>query len=202
MADVSFAQPERPNLALPLVVALLVLGLAGYLLFRLTPRTTADVKVTHLDLVPTHVVFKSETNVVGSDQSIDTLYIIATIKVTDKLRLPLFFKDFTATLTPADGTPGTATSAVERGDLLNLYTSFPAVRKVAAAEAAPPLLRESRVDPGQTVEGFVVLHFPVTPEIWQSRHDAVLTIDLYHQGSLSVPLPNPATPATAPQPAR
>ena len=200
MADVSFTQPERRNLALPIVVALLVLGLAGFLLFHYTPHQTADVEVTQVDLVPTHVVFKSETNVVGSDQSIDTLYVLATVRITDRLRLPLFLKDMTATLTTADGSAGIATSAVERGDLLNLYTSFPAVKKIAAAEPVSPLLRESRINPGQTVEGFVVLHFPITPDLWQNRRDAVLTIDLYHQGSLSVSLPK-ASPAAAFNPA-
>ena len=200
MADVSFTQPERRNLALPIVVALLVLGLAGFLLFHYTPHETAAVEVTRVDLVPTHVVFKSETNVVGSDQSIDTLYVLATVRITDRLRLPLFLKDITATLTPADGSAGVATSAVERGDLLNLYTSFPAVKKIAAAEPAPPLLRESRVNPGQTVEGFVILHFPITPDVWQSRRDAVLTIDLYHQGALSVSLPKLSAPSPTAQP--
>lgn len=196
MADVTFPQPERRNFVLPIVIALVVLGLAGYLLLHFTPHTTADLVVTKVDLVPTHVIFKSETNVVGSDQSIDTLYILVTVRVTDRLRLPLFLKDVTASVTPAGGPPPITSSAVERGDLLNLYTSFPAVKKVASAQAAPPLLRESRVNPGETVEGFVVLHFPITPEAWQSRGDSVLTIDLYHQGSLSVSLPK--SPAAMP----
>ena len=197
MADVSFSQPERRNLALPIVFALVVLGLAGYLLLRFTPRQTAELAITRVDLIPTHVVFKSETNVVGSEQSIDTLYVLVTVRLTDRLRLPLFLKDVTASIIPAEGPPGSVSSAIERADLLNLYTSFPAVGKIAAAEAAPPLLRESRVDPGQTVQGFVVLHFPITPEVWQNRQSAVLTLDLYHQGSLSVTLPKSSAAPSA-----
>ncbi len=189
MAEVSFSQPERRSLALPILLALAVLAIAGFLLFRFTPHRTADAAITHVDVVPTRVVFKSESRVVGADPSIDTLYVIATVKVTDQLRLPLFFKDFTATLVQADGSSLPATSAVERSDLLNLYTSFPAVGKVAAAQAAPPLLRESRVDPGKSIEGFVVLHFPVAPDVWQNRKNAVLIIDLYHQTPIAVDLP-------------
>lgn len=196
MADTLFAAPERRNFAVPILLALAVLAVAGWLIYRNTPHTTADVEITHVDVFPAHVEFTSESNVVGPKQAEDVLYILATVRITDRLRLPLFLKDFTATLVPSDGSLQPATSAVERSDLLNLYTTFPGVGALAQKQTAPPLLRESRIDPGQTVTGFVVLHFPVKPEVWNSRNDFVLTIDLYHQASLSVALP-PSHPASA-----
>ena len=201
MDEFSFSQAERRNPTVPILLALLVLGIAGFLLFRFTPHTTADATVTHVDLYPAHTVFKSDSIVVNSDQVQDDLYAFVTLRITDKLRLPLFLKDFTATLIPSDGSVQPGTSAIEHSDLENLYTSFPALRKLAATQRAPLLLRESRIDPGQTVEGYVIIHFPVTPAIWQSRNDAVLTVDLYHQQSLSVSIPKGAalTAATAPR---
>ena len=194
MADFNFSQPERRNIAVPILLALAVLALAAFFLVRFTPHTTADVAITRVDLFPAHTVFKSETNVVGSDQVQDDLYALVTVRITDRLRLPLFLKDFTATLVPSDGSLQPATSAVERGDLANLYTSFPALGKLAAAQTAPLLLRESRINPGQTVEGFVILHFPVTPTVWAGRNDAILTMDLYHQQSLTISLPKSSAP--------
>ncbi len=197
MADLTFSQPERRSLAVPIVLALVVLALVGFFVLRLTPHTTADVAITRVDIFPAHTVFKSESNVVGVDPSQDDLYALVTIRLTDRLRLPLFLKDITATLIPSDGSLPPATSAVEHAQLENLYTSFPAVRKLAAAQTAPLLLRETRIDPNQTVEGYVIVHFPVTAETWNTRDNAVLTLDLYHQQSLSVTIPKPPSPSPA-----
>lgn len=194
MVDLTLSQPERRNFAVPIILALIVLGLAGFFLFRLTPHTTADVAITRVDLYPAHTVFKSDSIVVGDDPSQDDLYLLVTVRLTDRLRLPLFLKDVTATLIPGDGSLQPATSAVEHAQLENLYTSFPALRKLAAAQTAPLLLRETRIDPNQTVEGYVILHFPVDAKVWNSRSDAVLTLDLYHQQSLSITIPKSPTP--------
>ena len=189
MAELTLSQPERRNLAVPILLALIVLAAAGFFLFRFTPHTTADIAVTHVDVYTAHTVFKSDSIVVGDDSSQDDLYALVTVRITDHLRLPLFLKDFTATLIPSDGSLPPATSAVEHAQLENLYTSFPALRKLAAAQHAPLLLRESRIDPNQTAEGYVILHFPVTADAWKTRKDAILTLDLYHQQSLSIPVP-------------
>ena len=191
MADLTLSQPERRNLTVPILLALVLLCLTGFFLFRLTPRTTADVAVTHVEVYPAHTVFKSDSIVVGEDPSQDDLYAVVTLRITDRLRLPLFLKDFTATLIPSDGSLQPATSAVEHAQLENLYTSFPALRKLAAAQHTPPLLRESRIDPNQTVEGYIILHFPVTAQVWNTRTNAIITLDLYHQQSLSIEVPKP-----------
>ncbi len=203
MADSLFAAPERRNYTLPILLALAALALAGLFLYRNTPHTTADVEITHVDVYPAHVEFTTESNVVGPKQTEDVLYILATVRITDRLRLPLFLKDFTASLVPSDGSLQPATSAVERSDLLNLYSTFPQLGTLARQQTAPPLLRESRIDPGQTATGFVLLHFPIKPEVWNTRNDFILTIDLYHQASLSVALPpNHAASVPAPVPAK
>jgi len=197
VADLTLSQPERRNLAVPIVLAFLVLGVAGFFLLHLTPHSTADVSITRVDVFPAHTVFKSDSIVVGADAAQDDLYALVTVRITDHLRLPLFLKDITATLIPSDGTLPPSTSAVEHAQLENLYTSFPALRKLAAAQSAPLLLRESRIDPNQTVEGYVILHFPATAATWQSRNSATLTLDLYHQQPLSIPIPKSSTPPPA-----
>ncbi len=198
MADLTLSQPERRSFLVPVILALAVLGIAAFFLLRLTPHATADLAITRVDVFPAHTVFKSDSIVVGADPSQDDLYVLVTVRLTDHLRLPLFLKDITATLIPSDGSLQPSTSAVEHAQLPNLYTSFPAVRKLAASQTAPLLLRESRIDPNQTVEGFVILHFPVDAKVWSSRNDAVLTLDLYHQQSLSVTIPKstPSLPIT------
>ncbi len=191
MADLTFSQPARRNLLLPILLALAVLIAAIFVVLRLTPRSTADVTVTHVSVHPSHLVFKSNSIVLNSDQVQDDLYILTTVRISNHLRLPLFLKDFHASLIPSSttGSLPVTTNAVEKPDLANLFLTLPALGRVAAAQAAQPLYRDTRIDPGQTVEGYLVLHFPGTPPLWDQRQDATLSIDLYHQPALTATIP-------------
>jgi hypothetical protein len=42
------------------------------------------------------------------------------------------------------------------------------------------------IAPGQSAEGMILLHFPITKAVWDSRRTAVLNVDLYHQGEQAV----------------
>ena len=42
------------------------------------------------------------------------------------------------------------------------------------------------ISPGQSAQGMVLLHFPVTQVVWDHRRSAVLNVDLYHQGQQQV----------------
>jgi hypothetical protein len=42
------------------------------------------------------------------------------------------------------------------------------------------------IAPGKSAEGMVLLHFPITKAVWDSRRTAVLNVDLYHQGEQTV----------------
>lgn len=179
----TFPQPARRNLLAPVLIAFLVLGIVIALVLRYTPTKTADLKITRTAIFPAHTVFKSDSLVVGSDRTEDDLYIVTTLHIDDRLHLPLFLKDFTATLITSEGEEIT-TSAVEKNDLPNLFTVFPALK----ALASEPLLRDSVIDPGQSAEGMIVLHFPVTESVWDRRRSATLKIDLYHQGVQTIPI--------------
>jgi hypothetical protein len=157
------------------------LGIAIALLIRFTPHRTADLSILRTAIYPAHTVFKADTIVVGSDAAQDDLYVLTTLHIEDNLHLPLFIKDFTGSLTTADGQQIT-TSAVEKDDLPNLFVSFPALKPLSSE----PLLRETMINSGTSAEGMVVLHFPVTKDVWDHRRTADLTVNLYHQGEQSV----------------
>ena len=194
MADLTFTQPARRNLLVPILLALVVLAGAVFAVLRYTPRTTADVAVTRVSVFPSHVVFKSGSIVLNSDQVQDDLYVLVTLRLTNHLRLPLFLKDFTGTLTPSAAIGGApiSESAIEKPDLANLFVTFPGLKKAAEAQGAPPLYRDTRIDPGKTAEGYIALHFSGKPALWDERASATLAIDLYHQQPLAVPIPNSA----------
>ena len=181
VSEPKFAQPARRNLLVPVLLAFLILGIVLALLLRFTPHRTADLTIVRTAVYPTHTVFKSDSIIVANQHTEDALYVLTTLRIDDRLHLPLFLKDFTATLTTAEGEQIT-TSAIEKLDLENVYTSFPGLRPLASE----PLLRETMISPGQSAEGMILLHFPVTKEVWDHRRDALLNVDLYHQGMQSV----------------
>lgn len=184
MSELKFSQPARSNLLAPVLVAFLVLGIAIALVLRYTPHSTAQITILKTSIYPTHTVFKSDTILVGRDRSQDDLYVLTTVHIEDRLKLPLFIKDLTGTLVTADGQK-IETSAVQKQDLENLYTTFPALRPMAST----PLLRDTLVDAERAGEGMVLLHFPVTEDAWKHRRSATLHIALYHQGPVSIVIP-------------
>lgn len=163
----------------------MVLGIAIALVVRFTPHRVADLEITHASIYPSHLVFKADALVVGGDRTEDQLYIVANVRITDRLNLPLFLKDFTATLTTAEGEK-IETSAAEKTDLPAIYSAFPALK----AMASEPLLRETLIRPSNSAEGMILIHFPVNMDTWNRRKSAVLHIDFYHQGPLSITIPN------------
>jgi hypothetical protein len=193
VSDLKFAQPARRNLLVPVLLAFLILGIVLALFLRFIPNHTADLAITHTSVYAAHTVFKSETIVVANQRAEDNLYVLTTLRIDDRLHLPLFLKDFTATLTTTDGEEVTS-SAIEQQDLEAVYTSFPEVKALATT----PLLRETMISPGQSAEGMILLRFPVTQEVWDRRRSAVLNIDLYHQGEQSILIPNSTKPTSNP----
>jgi hypothetical protein len=182
VTQLTFAQPGRRNLLAPVLLAFLILGILIALVLRATPHKTADLTITHTAVFPVHTVLKADSIVVGQDQSQDDLYVLINLRIDDHLHLPLFLKDFTATLTTAEGEVLT-TSAVEKQDLATVYETFPALKSLSSTQ---PLLRETMIDPGQSTEGMILLRFPITKTVWDHRQTAVLNVDLYHQGQQSV----------------
>lgn len=190
MAELQLSQAEHRNYLVPALVALALAVIAGAALYFFTPHRIAQVSVTRMSVVPIRTVFKGSQLVVGGDikvmgeQAQDDLYVLATVRIKDDLKLPIFIKDLTGTLTEPDGAQLTA-SAVQRRDLETLYSTYPQLKQVSA----PPLLRETQIQPGGTAEGMVVLHFPVPQKLWDQRSGATITVETYHQGPLSAAVP-------------
>ena len=190
MSDPTFAQPERRNFLAPALIVAIIVAVACALIYFLLPHRDADVAVTHVAVMPEHITFSSAEpangpHVVGDKGSTeDDLYILATVRVHDNLKIPLFIKDLTGTLTTSDGTDVTV-SAIEKNDLNEVYEAFPSIKSASG----PPLLREIEIAPGATAEGVVMLHYSATEEGWKQHKSASITIEFYHQDPITVPIP-------------
>ncbi len=184
MAELTFSQSERRNYLVPGLIVLVIVGIAAGLIYKFTPHRIADLTVTHTAVVPIHTAFRSGSQLVGAQTAAqDDLYVLTTVRIDDKLKLPLFIKDITGTLTTHDGEDDT--SAIEKNDFDNLYTTFPQLKPLAS----PPLLRETAIQPNDHAEGMVLLHFPVDQATWDKRTSATVTITTYSQGDLTVTIP-------------
>jgi len=186
--SLTFSQPASRSYTAPIAIAAAVLVVVMGLVFLLNPHKTAEVTIKNSATYASHLVFKSDSMLVGRESSEDDVYVVVTLRVEDQLRLPLFIKDFTATLTPAEGEPIT-TSAAQKLEVPNLYTTFPGLKAVADQVNAPLLLRETQIDPGKSAEGMVLLHFPATQAMWDQRKSATISIALYHQDPVVVEIP-------------
>jgi hypothetical protein len=186
MSELTFTQPERRSFLAPLLIAFVVVG-AIFSYIYLRPHRIADISVSKPAVVPEHTVFKSLSKVVGhEDEAQDDLYVVTTVRIDNRLKIPLTINEITGTLTPADESVDPITStAVEKSDLDNLYITFPALKPLSSA----PLLRETAIEPGGHAEGMVLLHFPITKDDWDKSKSASVTINFYHQDPLTVPLP-------------
>lgn len=187
MSELSFSQPERRiGFLVPLLIAFVVVGgIFAYVYLR--PRSIADVTIIHTNILPTHTVFKNLSKVVGhEDQAQDDLYVLTTLHIDNRSKIPLTIDDITSTLTPPDDSaePTTA-SAIPRTGLDGMYVTFPALKPLAST----PLSRETIIPPGDHAEGMVMLHFPVTEADWNNRKSATVTISFYHQDPLTLTIP-------------
>jgi hypothetical protein len=189
MSDLTFSQPERRNFVVPILVALVLIG-GVFAYVYLNPHRIADITVTHTAILPTHTVYKTDSKLVGhKDQAEDDLYVLTTIRIDNRLKTPLVIDSITAALAGKDDTDDTAatTSAIQKNDIDSLYVTFPALKPLGSA----PLLRETAIQPGEHVEGMVMLHFPVDQAAWDQRKSATVTIAFYHQDPFTVTVPKP-----------
>jgi hypothetical protein len=187
MSELTFSQSERRNFVGPILIALAVLVIAFVGIYLYMPHRVADLTVTHTAILPKHTVFKTESKLVGAQEDAqDDLYVPVTVRVDDKLHDPLFISDLGGTLTTQDDEVVTS-SAIQKGDLDNIFVTFPDLKPLASA----PLARESAIQPGGSAEGMVLLHFPVTEEVWNKRKSATVNIEFYHQGTFTVTIPKP-----------
>jgi hypothetical protein len=173
-----------------IAIAAVVLIAAAGAFFYFNPSKPAEISVTGVQIYAAHTemrAMKGGTHIIGAAPHMDNdLYIVLTVKLTDKDRAPLFIKDETAILTAPDHTI-LESSAIQKGELANVYAAFPQLQALAST----PLARDTEIAPGQTAEGMVLLHFPGATEAnWHPRESATLTLDFFHQPSQTVTIPD------------
>ncbi|WP_158785700.1 hypothetical protein [Granulicella sp. L46] len=193
--DLTLAPPPDNHRLIPmLVIAGIVMTAVGVAVYMLNPRKTAEITVQKTEVFAPHTEFKqtpSSSQIVGAAAaSEDDVYVVATLRIQDKLRLPIFLTNTSSTMTNEDGSTLEAT-VVPPLDLPRLEQTFPQIVPLVSAPAPPPLEFEDAIAAGTTRAGTVVLLFPQTTEKqWRAKKSATLTVHLAHDAApINVPLP-------------
>lgn len=195
MADLQIA-PPRPRSVLPAVlIAVVVLALIAWAVFRYSPDRVADLKVTQVQTFAPHTDMKTLQSEVHGNMRVlsestaaageDDLYVVTTVSFTDRLRIPVFLEGTQAHVTLADGSQ--LEPRIIFGDTLKrLEGIFPTL----APMIGNPLALDDQVDPGATRTGSIVFLLPgLTPEIWAKKRNASVTVILRNQGPQTIKLP-------------
>jgi hypothetical protein len=189
MSDLNLGPASQSSPVKPLAAALVLLLLVGVLVYYLNPRQTAVLTLPGVQLYPTHTVFAAPpgaVHIIGHTQRAeDDLYVIATVHLENKLRLPIFIVSVDATCTAPDGSVLDA-RAPAPSSLARVEESFPALTPLISN----PLSFDPAIGPGATTEGAVLLQFPgLTEATWKARKSATLTVNLAHQQPQTIAIP-------------
>ncbi|SNS92201.1 hypothetical protein SAMN05421770_10383 [Granulicella rosea] len=201
MADLAFAQSERRSYAGPLILALAAIVGALVIARHFFAATSIKAEHLHTDILATKTEFKSDSNVavLGVDHTQSMLYVLTRARVSDNLHMPIFLDSFHATIVEQDGSEITA-KGLDKKEIAAVQLTFPALKPLIT----PALERELTIEPGHNAEGMILLPFPISQAVWDTRKSATVRIDFYHQPPFFYDIPpdatkNDATPKAAPQ---
>ncbi len=184
MSEPTFAQPERHSFAAPIVVALLVLGLAGLALRHMLPTAAVEAQIVSTAVLPEVTVFQSDSRVLTPRETAHVFFVASTVRIDNKGERPVSLEDFKLAFTSARGEQATP-SAVYRSDLANLELMYPALTPLAGNL----LLRDTVVAPGKSATGTLLFTLNIPESMWNSRKSAVLEIDPYHLDPIHLTIP-------------
>lgn len=157
------------------MIAIVFLALAFLVARHFFPATTVNIEHVHTDVLAKTTVFKSDTIVVGTPETSHTLLVATTIRVENERKYPIFLDDFTLTLTDPTGAQ-MAVKAVQKMDVATTEGIFPDVKPLMVT----PLLRDTSIDPGKSVQGTLLFSLPLPRSTWDTRKSAEIQVDIYH----------------------
>ena len=168
----------------PVLFAAAALGVALLIAIHFFPATSVELKSVRTQLYQGDVSFKSDSIVLGQEQTQHVLFVLATVEVENRLRTPIVVDDFTLTLTDAGGAQLEVHAPLPDA-IPNLEKSYPALTALLSKQ----LPRESEVGAATDTDGTVLFSLPITQALWDARRSAVVHAEIYHQPAASVTLP-------------
>jgi len=175
------------GLVLKLLVSavIVVLAIGAYVYFGQKPPAAAG-EVTHLTAYPIH---KTTNNIpYGShaarvEQTFDEMIVVAQVRLHNQTEGPLFLSEMSCLV----GLPGEEhrSMAASATDYERVFVAYPELLPMKQQ----PLLRDTTIPAGETVEGQLIFNYPITKDQWDLRRSVDITVSFLHQNDLVLPAP-------------
>lgn len=146
-------------------------------------------QIVKLDVTPIHTEMRVGAGAQGVQGGMDTydqLLITAEVKVRNQTNIPLFLHDMWSNLSTNNGDQDRSLAA-NTTDFQSVFIAYPQM----ASLKQEPLLRDTTIQPGQTAQGLVIFHYPMTKDQWDARHGFEAVFSFTHQKNLVLPWPTP-----------
>jgi hypothetical protein len=144
-------------------------------------------QIVKLDVTPIHTEMRVGAGAQGLQGGMDTydqLLITAEVQVRNQAKYPLYLHDMWSNLTNSSGDQQRSLAA-NKTDFQSVFVAYPQMSQLKQA----PLLRDMTLQPGQSAQGLVVFHYPITKDQWDARQRFEAVIDFTNQKSLVLPWP-------------
>lgn len=182
--------PVKRALLIVLAATVIVVLTIGIYVYIDEKPPVAVGQIVKLDVTPIHTEMRVGAGAQGIQGGIDTydqLLILAQVQVRNQSKNPLYLHDMWSDLTTNNGDEERSLAA-NKTDFQSVFVAYPQMTSFKQE----PLLRDITVQPGQSAQGLVIFHYPITKDQWDARHGFQAVISFMNQKNLILPWP-PAT---------
>jgi hypothetical protein len=176
----------HPVLRIAAAAFFVMLCLAAYVHFEEKPPVVAG-DVLHLSAYPVHrvshaAIFATQS-IAPAENTFDEILVVADIRLRNQSDGPIFFADASASLKlPSEEQRSNAASAVDFNRVFLAYPQLTSMKR-------QPLLRDTTLPAGATLDGQLVFHYPIAKALWEQRKSLDITLSFTHQKDLVLPAP-------------
>ena len=177
----------KRTLLIVLAAIVIVVVVTGLYVYTGQKPPAATGEIVNLEIFPVHSQLRvgaGAQGIQGGMETYDQLLVLARIKIHNQAKIPLFVRDVSANLDLNNGDSQHSTAA-SRSDFQNVFTAYPQL----ASFKGEPLPWDLTLNPGQTVEGLAVFHYPITKDQWDARRSFHGVISFQYQQDLLLPWP-------------
>jgi hypothetical protein len=177
--------PLRIILIIIVAIIIPVVVVGGYVLVN-RERTPYTGQIVSVNVYPIHRDLSQATTtegIGGQNETYDEILVLADVRIQNVAKIPLFIHDMWAVANLPDETD--RSSAASTSDFEKVFIAYPDTKQYQKE----PLLRDTTLQPGQSVEGQMVFHYQMTQAQWNSRNSMDIDIGFLHQNPLVMNVP-------------
>ena len=177
---------KRALLIVLAATVVVVLAIGIYVYIDEKPPVAVG-QIVKLDITPIHTEMRVGAGAQGIQGGMDTydqLLVLAQIQVRNQTNIPLFLHDMWSNLITNNGDEQRSLAA-NKNDFQSVFVAYPQM----ASLKQEPLQRDITLQPGQSAQGLVIFHYPITKDQWDARHSFEAVVSFAHQKNLVLAWP-------------